>query len=60
MRGINHPAKVFGMIHSTGIHTFHQFIENEEELIRFDTAYSQVVISVFTVIKMETGELAFH
>src|SRR5664279_1773256 len=46
VRRINHPAEIPGMIHICLLYSFHQFIKNEKQLIRFYAADGQIIIAI--------------
>ena len=40
------------------LHTINQFVENQKQGIRFNTSHSQVIVTEFTIIKMEASQFA--
>ena len=52
MTRIDHPAqfRVLWIV----LHSVNEFVEDEEKCIRFDTSNGDIVITIFTVVEMES------
>ena len=59
---IKHVGAIHRRLFYGGIAVFFrsdEFAENQKQLIRIDRANGQIVVSVFTIVEMESAKAAF-